>query len=213
MEDQDHTAGDLTANDDRGDAASSLAAGGLSSDARAAVSPAEEPFTPAGLFAEHGEAVFGFCFRQVRDKALAEDLMQQVFLEACRDLHGFRKQSSVRTWLFAIAGNRCIDALRRKDRTVRRMVQADEAAAEVADPAAGAFEKLERRQLFASLDECLQGLSPDTRATVLLRFQTDLTYDEMADRLGATSYALQMRVSRAMPALLDCLERKGWTDE
>jgi RNA polymerase sigma-70 factor (ECF subfamily) len=166
----------------------------------------------AELFVQHGAAVFGYCFRAVHDRALAEDLMQQVFLEAYRDLSRFRGESSTRTWLLAIAGHRSVDALRRKARTAQRM-QGEDAATDVEDPRAGPFERLERTQLLAALDDCLTSLPPDTRATVLMRFQTNLTYEQMAAQLGTTPFALQMRVSRAMPALLACLERKGWIDE
>lgn len=194
------------------DASESTAASSQSQHAREPESDAQRAV--AEMFAEHSEAVFGYCFRVVRDRALAEDLMQQVFLEACRDLQQFRQRSSVRTWLLAIAGNRCIDMLRRKGRAAARMAPADAAVVEVEDPAADALDQIERRQLHTSLEECLQELSPETRATVLLRYLTELTYEEMAQKkVGPTPYALQMRVSRAMPALRECLERKGWTDE
>jgi RNA polymerase sigma-70 factor, ECF subfamily len=212
VDDEDAKAKKAAGNDAPDDASASAVTSSGSQHAREPQSDAQRAV--AEMFAEHAEAVFGYCYRVVRDRVLAEDLMQQVFLEACRDLQQFRKRSSVRTWLLAIAGNRCIDMLRRKGRTAARMAPADAAVDEVKDPAADALEQIERRQLHTSLEECLQELSPETRATVLLRYLTELTYEEMVqEKLGPTRYALQMRVSRAMPALRECLERKGWTDE
>jgi DNA-directed RNA polymerase specialized sigma24 family protein len=56
-------------------------------------------------------------------------------------------------------------------------------------------------------------LSPEVRMTVLLRFQTDLTYEELALRLSTRADALQMRVTRALSKLRGCLESKGIHDD
>jgi len=164
----------------------------------------------AELFAAHGKAIFGYCVRQVGERALAEDLMQQVFLQAYRDFEQFRGQSSRRTWLFAIAANRCKDALRGRRRVPETQARSEDTEAGPEESAIGPHENLDRAQLLAALEDCLQQLSPDMRATVQLRFRTNLTYEQMAIQLNATPEALQMRVARAMPVLRRCLESKGW---
>jgi RNA polymerase sigma factor (sigma-70 family) len=170
----------------------------------------------AELFELHGEAVYGHCARMMRDRSIAEDLMQQVFLEAHRDFHQFRGEAKRRTWLFGIATNRCLDELRRRRRAEARTNadRTEEATMEAAKPeqetSLAAFEGMDRSQLIAALEECVAVLPLETRATVLLRFRTDLTYEKMAEHLGAQPDTLQMRVSRAMPLLRKCLERKGW---
>jgi RNA polymerase sigma-70 factor, ECF subfamily len=63
------------------------------------------------LMKAHGDEILGFCLRMVGDRALAEDIRQQVFLEAFRDLDG--GHSSPRAWLFGIARNRCLDVIRK----------------------------------------------------------------------------------------------------
>src|SRR5215510_2821117 len=68
------------------------------------------------LMDAYGKIVLGFCLRMLRDRELANDVMQQVFLEAYRDFDRFQGRSSPRTWLLAIANNRCLDALRSKRR-------------------------------------------------------------------------------------------------
>ncbi len=165
------------------------------------------------LFETYGEAVLGYCVRLLRDPALAEDVMQRVFLEALRDFEQFRGQSSRRTWLFAVASHRCLDALRHQQRRMLRVAHDDQVVGNFKDPATGPFERLDRMQLLVALDNCLALLSPEMRATVLMRFQTELTFEHMALHLGATADALQMRVARAMPVLRQCLESKGWTNE
>jgi RNA polymerase sigma-70 factor (ECF subfamily) len=176
-------------------------------------SPAERQAAVVELFEVYGEAVLGYCMRLVQNPALAEDVMQRVFLEAFRDFEQFRGQASRRTWLFAVASHRCLDALRHQQRGMLRVAQDEQVVAGFKDPSTGPFEHLDRMQLLAALDSCLALLSAEMRATVLMRFRTELTFEQMALHLGATADALQMRVARAMPVLRQCLESKGWTNE
>lgn len=176
-------------------------------------SAAERQAAVVDLFETYGEAVLGYCMRLVRDPALAEDVMQQVFLEAFRDFEQVRGQASRRAWLFAVASHRCFDALRNQRRAALRVAHDEQVVVDFAAPTTGPFEHVDRVQFLTALDSCLTWLSPEMRATVLMRFQTDLTFEQMAPHLGATAEALQMRVARAMPVLRECLESKGWTGE
>lgn len=186
-------------------------------DAAVAVTPPSAPVDRRALLAEmmreHGKAVLGFCLRVTQDAAMAEDVTQQVFLEAYRDLDRFEGRSSPRTWLFSIASHRCFDALRNEKRRTKRLLVDDEAMTEIEDPGAGPVDGVDRRLLGAALDDCLALLSPEVRATVLLRFQTGLGYRELAESLDASADTLQVRVSRALPALRRCMERKGWSGD
>jgi len=161
----------------------------------------------------HGDAILGCCLRMVRDLALAEDLRQQVFLEAYRDFDRFKGHSSVRAWLFGIANHRCLDALKAQQGHGKLIENNEEAMLGGEDPGPGPIEHVDRALLIAALEECLNKLSPDVRATVLMRFQTGATYEEMAEPLAAAADALQVRVARALGRLRRCLERKGWTGE
>jgi RNA polymerase sigma-70 factor (ECF subfamily) len=165
------------------------------------------------LMTAHGEAVFGYCLRIVRIRAHAEDVVQQVFLDAYHDLDHFAGRSSPKAWLFGIARNRCLDLLKRHTRHNKHVNLDEQAMLEFADSGTGPFESIDRVRLFAALEVCLQRLPPDVRATVLARFQTGATFEALSRELGASADALQLRVARALPALRRCLERKGWTHE
>lgn len=167
----------------------------------------------AELMRAHGDAVFGFCVRLVRARALADDLAQQVFLEAYRDLDRFEERSSPRAWLLGIARHRCLDALRAQQGRSKLIESDEQAVLDFEDPGPGPIDHVDRARLAAALEACLSRLSPDVRATVLLRFQTGCTYEELAAALAATADTLQMRVARALPVLRRCLERKGWAGE
>ena len=163
------------------------------------------------LMADHGKAVFGLCMRELHDRGLAEDVTQQVFLEAYRDLDRFQQRSSVRTWLFGIAYHRCLDAHKRRQRRLRRVASDESVVAASEDPGTGPHQRLEDAERRAALEACLAQLPLEVRATVLTRFQTGATYEELAREFAASADALQARVARALVALRRCMESKGWT--
>lgn len=175
---------------------------------RSAGSSADRRAAVVDLMRAHGSAVLGFCIRILGDRALAEEVRQQTFLEAFRDFDAFQHRASRRAWLFGIASHRCLDALRDQRRT--KWIEIDEnAVINTHDPHTGPGEQLEHAQLSATLEECMKSLSPEVRMTVMMRFQTELTYEELAPQLAARADALQMRVTRALSALRRCMESKG----
>lgn len=160
----------------------------------------------------YGDAVFSFCLRMLRDRDVASDVRQKVFLEACRDLPRYHGRSSLRTWLFGIASHRCLDEGRRRVRAARHD-SFEEMGSDTATPQPTAWptphEMASHSELARALEECLGKLPIEVRATVLLRHGSELSYEEMAERLGVKANTLQARVARAEPALRECLEAKG----
>src|SRR5262249_276153 len=152
----------------------------------------------AELMRTYGSAVHGFCARILRDGSLAEDVSQQVFLEAYRDFDRFQRRGSPRAWLFAIASNRCVDLIRREAHRSRWTENGERSVTEIKECGAGQIEGLDRARLSVALDECLALLSPEVRTTVLMRFQTGLTYEQLSKPLDARAEALQLRVVRAL---------------
>jgi RNA polymerase sigma-70 factor, ECF subfamily len=165
------------------------------------------------LMIAHGEAVFGFCMRMVHDEPTAHDVWQQTFLEAYRDLDQFGGRASMKTWLTSIARNRCLDVLKRNRRHRERLESDDEAVLDHIDPSTGPAERIDQARLIAKLEDCLRRLPPAMRATVLERFMTGSTYEELARLLRASANTLQVRVARALRILKHCLEQHGWIHE
>lgn len=176
-----------------------------------ATSPIDARTVVNDLMKTHGRDVRGFCIRMLGDYSIADDVTQQVFLEAYRDLERSEIRVSMRGWLFGIANHRCLDLVRQRQRNEQRVENDESAMLDHADPGTGPARQLEQAQLSAALERCLRQLSPEVRATVLLRYQYGLSYDEIATQLPASAAALQVRVTRALPVLRRCLESKGWT--
>jgi RNA polymerase sigma-70 factor (ECF subfamily) len=156
------------------------------------------------LMVRYGERVYRFARARTRDGYLADDIRQQVFLEAYRDLERFAGLSSVQSWLFGIARHRCLDAMKARTRWNDRFKNDALPEAEIDDH--DLDRDLDRVRLARILAAALATLSPTARAAVVLRYQEQLSFDEIAALLGGRATALQQRVSRALPILREYVE-------
>jgi len=128
--------------------------------------------------------VFGFVRRMVRNEEEALDVTQDVFIKAYRHLERFDGRSSLRTWLFRIAHNLCIDRARRR----RRLP--DETSLEPADADGVPIEFPDRRwnperlalsqEMNAVVEQAIGTMSDKLRTVLLLHDKEDLGYDEIA---------------------------------
>jgi len=156
------------------------------------------------LMQRHGDAVYRFVRNALRDDARADDVHQRIFIEAHRDLRRFSGRSTLRTWLFAIARYRVLDALKARTREARRA--GDDDGADAPDPRASPGEQLDDARLREALARCLEKLGEHVRSAVLLRYQQGFSFEEMAEIMREKPGTLQARVARAMPVLRACIE-------
>jgi len=150
-------------------------------------------------FAAHGSALLGFAVNALRDRALAEDCVQETFLRAWRSRDSFDAgRGSERTWLFTIQRRVVLDALRARQRTphlVEHDDALDDAPADVADP-------LERLHLV----EGLARLSDEHREAVVAVHVRGLSYQEHAEATGVPVATLRTRVFYGLRALRSHLD-------
>ncbi|HET7506409.1 MAG TPA: RNA polymerase sigma factor [Kofleriaceae bacterium] len=158
------------------------------------------------LMHRHGKAVYRYCREALRDPALADDVHQQVFIQAFRDLPRFRGRSKLRTWLFAIARNRVLDAVKVRKRAQAHLDEADLLGVPDARPPVD--HALDDARLHAALIASVADLGDDVRTTVLLRYQQGFSFDEMGEIFGEKPGTLHARVARAMPVLRAGIEAR-----
>jgi len=158
------------------------------------------------LIQRHGAAVYRYCHGALRDSALADDVYQQVFIEAFRDLPSFVGRSPVRIWLFAITRHQVLDAVRARGRTHGHVEETRVLDAPDPRPSPGdSLDDARRRQaLVASLGE----LSEPIRVAVLLRYHEGCTFEEMAAICREKPCTLRARVVRALPRLRARIESR-----
>lgn len=158
------------------------------------------------LMERHGGAVYRFCREELRDATLADDVHQQVFIQVYRDLGKFHRRSTVKTWLYAIARHRVLDAAKSR-RRAEAHIESDDATA-VPDPRPPASERIDDDRLREALAQCFERLSDHTRTVLLLRFQQGFTFEDIAQVCDEKAGTLQAQVSRVLPVLRDCIERR-----
>jgi RNA polymerase sigma-70 factor (ECF subfamily) len=158
------------------------------------------------LMERYGGVIYRYCREALRDAALADDVHQQVFIEAHRDLPKFAGRSSIRTWLFAIARHRVLDAAKSR-RRAQAHIETDDAS-EVADHRPLPGERIDDARLREALLACLGELGEHVRTAILLRYQQGFTFEDMAEVCREKPGTLQARVTRALPTLRACIEAR-----
>lgn len=154
------------------------------------------------LYLRHGDAIYAFLLGRCGDPALARDSVQDTMLDVWRTASRFSGQSSVKTWLFAIARNKLVDALRKRGR-LRFVEEVPDSIDEAPDPETAAIAASESSRLRL----CLDRLSDTHRTAVRLAFFEDLTYAEIGEIEAVPTGTIKTRIFHAKQALMRCLSK------
>ena len=142
--------------------------------------------------------------RLVGDRALAEDLTQEVFLRVYQGLPGFSLRSRFTTWLFQVTKNRVLDELRSLERRPRSVVNIDDIA-----PLESLDAPFERAETIDALWRAVEALNVDLKMALLLRDIVGLSYTEIADSLEITLATVKWRIYKAREEVQAALVRDG----
>jgi RNA polymerase sigma-70 factor, ECF subfamily len=148
--------------------------------------------------------VYNYVLRLTGDKALAEDLTQEVFLRVFQGLPRFSLRCKFTTWLFQVTKNRVLDELRAKERRPLASVNIDDAPPlEVID------QPVERVEAIDALWRAVNDLNVDLKMALLLRDVVGLSYNEIADSLEITLATVKWRIFKAREEVQLALGREG----
>jgi len=168
-----------------------------------------------------------FARLQLRDDALAEDVVQDTLIAAMNGLTDFAGRAALKTWAFSILKNKLVDTLRTRDRTVNVSALAGEEEdfeqvfdtlfkanghwsptnkpSDWGDP----HEALEQQQFWIIFDACLNHLPANTGRVFMMREFLDLDIDAICGDLGISTSNCYVILHRARHQLRGCLE-KTW---
>ena len=144
--------------------------------------------------AESSEVVFRFLRRMSGDEEKARDLAQDVMVKAILKFRSFRGRSSFRTWLLSIAANAYRDELRRK-RPVR--LDDDDRVHDEGREVERTVRALDAERAFA----LILTLPPRKRAALVLRFESGLSYEEIAAALSCPVGTVRSRIHEGIAEL------------
>lgn len=166
------------------------------------------------LVERYQRPVFSLVVRMVRDRGIAEDVTQEVFVKAWMALARYDPRRRFASWLFKIASNAAIDHLRRKKlpTTPIETGNPDESSIldRVEDERAEAADTLvKRHELAAALEAATAALRPEYRLVVLLRFKEELPYREIAEVTGMPLGTVKTNLRRARREIEQRLRAEG----
>jgi RNA polymerase sigma-70 factor, ECF subfamily len=157
------------------------------------------------LYARHHVRVYRFALRVLRDRALSEDVVSDVFFEVWRSADQFEGRSAVSTWLLGIARLKAFSALKRCPEE-----ELDERAANtVEDPADDPASSLERKETDSVLRECLSGLPRGHREIIDLVYFHEKSIAEVAEIVGIPRNTVKTRMFSARKRLATMLQAAG----
>jgi RNA polymerase sigma-70 factor, ECF subfamily len=147
------------------------------------------------LVRRHRLATYRVALRMLGDESDAEDATQDAFVQAWRNLGGFRADAAFSTWMYRVVTNRCLNMLRARRRT-EPLPDDREAPASRPDRIAEARWQVEDLKL------AILRLTPEQRAPLVLRELQGCTYEEIAEALEISIPAVKSRLHRARLELL-----------
>ncbi len=165
------------------------------------------------LVRPHIGRVYNYVARMVGDASEAEDLTQDAVLRAHRAIKSFRGGATFQTWLYRIATNICVDALRRRARKDSRVSSLDaplkadqgELQREIADQQRDPQDLAEASELRGEVLRAIAYLSPKLRGVVVLFDLQGLSYEEIAETLGLPLGTVKSRLFNARSRLRELL--------
>jgi RNA polymerase sigma-70 factor (ECF subfamily) len=159
----------------------------------------------AELYDRYGRVAYGLALRIVRDRALAEDAVQEAFLGVWRSAGTFlAEQGKPSTWILTLVHRRAVDLVRREER--RR----GEPLEDVSQPAGEATdEEAWLRAQRQVVQEALRKLPPEQREAIELAYYGGFTQSELAERLGQPLGTIKSRMFTGLRRLRELLAEAG----
>lgn len=160
----------------------------------------------AELYDRFGRSAYGLALRVLRNPTLAEDAVQEAFLQAWRQAERFdARRAKASTWVLTFVHRRAVDLVRREE---RHKTDPEEVAPMPIEPAAD--EHAELRSKRETVQGALNQLPPDQREAIELAYYGGYTQSELAERLGEPLGTIKSRMFTGLRRLRALLDEAGF---
>ena len=166
------------------------------------------------LLDRYQRPVFSLIYRMVRDREQAEDLAQETFVKVFNHIDSFNPKYKFSSWIFKIASNLTIDAIRKKDletvsldgsRNASTPDEIDATRITVESRDENPEEFLEAKELGQEIERAIGELRPEYRTAILLRHVEGRPYEEIAEIMGVPLGTVKTYIHRARGELRETL--------
>src|SRR5262250_2847168 len=152
------------------------------------------------LMIRYERQIYRVCYRFVENRDDAKDLSQEVFIKAFEHLPTFRRESSLKTWLYRIAMNHCINHVKKHS---KEFVEVTDTIGSTSASVQAQMEDREQREQFRRL---VKQLPPKQKAILELRIHEQLSYEEIANMSGRSVSTIKASVFFALEKLRELVK-------
>src|SRR5437764_6288810 len=157
------------------------------------------------LYREYAPATFRFCRRALPTREDAEDATMEIFMKLRDKLSHYDEARSFSAWLYKVAANHCWDILRR--RKIRQDKETEDVeSVPLEHPEPSQLEKLIEQRSGEEVRKALEKMGARARMALVMRYYSDMSYDEIADALGVRRAFVGVVLLRARHELRQALE-------
>jgi RNA polymerase sigma factor (sigma-70 family) len=157
------------------------------------------------LYKRHKGGLYRFVLRSIRDRALAEELYQEIWMRVIEARGRYEMQAKFTTWLYTIAHNRMVDHWRKRGLSLVSLDAEPDGDHAPLEPAAGPgsdpLRQLEGREQLARFARALEALPPTQREAFLLHEEAGMSVAEIARATGTNEEATKSRLRYALSKL------------
>ena len=160
------------------------------------------------LYRRHKGGLYRFVLRSVRDRAVAEELYQEVWMRAIEARGRYEVQAKFSTWLYTIAHNRLVDHWRKRGLALVSLDQERDDGAAIDPPADPGYDPqriIEAKQGLKKFARALAALPPAQRAAFLMHEEAGMSVAEIARATGTNEEAAKSRLRYATSKLKEAL--------
>jgi RNA polymerase sigma-70 factor (ECF subfamily) len=160
------------------------------------------------LYRDFAPAIFRFCRRALPTREDAEDATMEIFMKLRDKLSQYDENRSFSAWLYKVAANHCWDLLRR--RKIRQDKETDDLEnVPLAHPDPGQLDRMIEQRSSEEVRRALDKLGSRARMALVMRYYSDMSYDEIADALGVRRAFVGVVLLRARHELRQALGDTG----
>jgi RNA polymerase sigma-70 factor, ECF subfamily len=160
------------------------------------------------LYRDYAPAIFRFCRRALPTREDAEDATMEIFMKLRDKLGQYDETRSFSAWLYKVAANHCWDLLRR--RKIRQDKETDDLEnVPLAHPDPSQLDRLIEQRSSEEVRRALARLGARARMALVMRYYSDMSYDEIADALGVRRAFVGVVLLRARHELRQALGETG----
>ncbi len=162
------------------------------------------------LVGPHERLIYLTCLKLMGNEQDAGDCAQEALLRAYRAMASYRSEASLTTWLYRIAYNICLDALRKRKRIAAESLEAlSEDGFTPEDKGQTPYAALEQKERMAALKRAIDILPEDMRTVLLLSQVEDMGYEKIAEILDTPVGTVKSRINRARLKLKEILSENA----